>query len=84
MLEGEKSCCSLSQHSLSPGDNCKGLEDQGIVSYVAADKISRYMEGEEQTTAQQLSEGMSAQLLSEYREEDVTVAVSSSSAVSYF
>ncbi|XP_039528167.1 uncharacterized protein alms1 [Pimephales promelas] len=82
MLEGEKSCCSLSQHSLSPGDNCKGLEDQGIVSYVAADKISRYMEGEEQTTAQQLSEGMSAQLLSEYREEDVTVAVSSSSAVS--
>ncbi|KAK7148845.1 hypothetical protein R3I93_013003 [Phoxinus phoxinus] len=82
MSEGEKSCCSLSQHSLSPGDHCKGLEDQGSVSYVAADKISRYMEGEEQTTAQQLSEGMSAQLLLEYREEDVIVAVSSSSTVS--
>lgn len=82
MSEGEKSCCSLSQHSLSPGDHCKGLDDQGSVSYVAADKISRYMEGEEQTTAQQLSEGMSAQLLLEDREEDVIVAVSSSSAVS--
>ncbi|CAM4727452.1 unnamed protein product [Leuciscus chuanchicus] len=82
MSEGEKSCCSLSQHSLSPGDNCKGLEEQGSVSYVAMDKISRYMEGEEQTTAQQLSEGMSAQLLLEYREEDVIVAVSSSGAVS--
>ncbi|XP_056104019.1 uncharacterized protein alms1 isoform X2 [Rhinichthys klamathensis goyatoka] len=82
MSEGEKSFCSLSQHSLSPGDHSKGLEDQGSVSYVSADKIIRYMEGEEQTTAQQLSEGMSAQLLSEYREEDVIVAVSSSSAVS--
>ncbi|XP_077053316.1 ALMS1 centrosome and basal body associated protein isoform X2 [Siphateles boraxobius] len=82
MSEGEKSCCSLSQHSLSPGDHFKGLEDQGSVSYVAADKISRYMEGEEQTTAQQLCEEMSSRLLLEYREEDVVVAVSSSSAVS--
>lgn len=69
LSEGEKSCCSLSQHSLSPGDNCKGLEDQGNVSYGAADNINRHMEGEEQTAAQQLSE-------------DVIVAVSSSSAVS--
>ncbi|XP_016400898.1 uncharacterized protein LOC107733682 isoform X1 [Sinocyclocheilus rhinocerous] len=79
---GEKSCCSLSQHSLSPGDHCKGLEDQGSVSYGAEDKISRHMEGEEQTTAQQLSEGMSTRLLLESREEDVIVAVSYSSAVS--
>ncbi|XP_016123934.1 uncharacterized protein [Sinocyclocheilus grahami] len=79
---GEKSCCSLSQHSLSPGDHCKGLEDQGSISYGAEDKISRHMEGEEQTTAQQLSEGMSTRLLLESREEDVIVAVSDSSAVS--
>lgn len=81
-LSGEKSCCSLSQHSLSPGDHCKGLEDQGSVSYGAEDKIIRHMEGEEQTTAQQLSEGMSARLLLESREEDVIVAVSDSSAIS--
>ncbi|XP_058651887.1 uncharacterized protein alms1 isoform X3 [Onychostoma macrolepis] len=81
-LSGEKSCCSLSQHSLSPGDHCKGLEDQGSVSYGAEDKIIRHMEGEEQTTSQQLSEGMSAQLLFESREEDVIVAVSDSSAIS--
>uniref|UniRef100_A0A9J7YH47 ALMS motif domain-containing protein n=1 Tax=Cyprinus carpio carpio TaxID=630221 RepID=A0A9J7YH47_CYPCA len=81
-LSGEKSCCSLSQHSLSPGDYCKGLEDQGSVSYGAEDKIIRHMEGEEQTTAQQLIEGMSARLLLESREEDVIVAVSDSSAIS--
>ncbi len=40
------------------------------------------MEGEEQTTAQQLSEGMFARLLLESREEDVIVAVSDSSAIS--
>ncbi|XP_067241909.1 serine-rich adhesin for platelets isoform X1 [Chanodichthys erythropterus] len=79
LSEGEKSCCSLSQHSLSPGDHCKGLEDQGSVSYGAADQINRHMEGEEQTAAQQLSEGMSAQ--EPTLEEDVIVAVSSSSAV---
>lgn len=79
LSEGEKSCCSLSQHSLSPGDHCKGLEDQGSVSYGAADQINRHMEGEEQTAAQQLTEGMSAQ--EPTLEEDVIVAVSSSSAV---
>ncbi|XP_067277475.1 serine-rich adhesin for platelets isoform X2 [Pseudorasbora parva] len=82
LSEGEKSCCSLSQHSLSPGDHCKGLEDQWSISYVSVDKINRHMEGEEQTTAQQLSEGTSARLLLDYRKEDVVVAVSSSSAVS--
>ncbi|XP_052469421.1 centrosome-associated protein ALMS1 isoform X1 [Carassius gibelio] len=46
LSEGEKSCCSLSQHSLSPGDHCKGLEDHGSVSYGAEDKNNRHMEGE--------------------------------------
>ncbi len=64
-LSGEKSCCSLSQHSLLPGDHYKGLEDQGSVSYGSEDKIIRHLEGKEQTTAQQLSEGMSARLLLE-------------------
>ncbi|XP_050982419.1 centrosome-associated protein ALMS1 [Labeo rohita] len=82
LSEGEKSCCSLSQHSLSPGDHSKGLEDQGSVSYGAEDKINRHMEGEEQTTAQQLSERMSARLLLEFREADVNVAVSDTSAIS--
>ncbi|XP_052428314.1 uncharacterized protein alms1 isoform X2 [Carassius gibelio] len=82
-LTGEKSCCSLSQHSLSPGDHCKEFEDQGSISYVAAeDNIIRHMEGEEQTTAQQLIEGMSAQLLLKSREDNVIVAVSDSSNIS--
>ncbi|XP_059373845.1 centrosome-associated protein ALMS1-like isoform X2 [Carassius carassius] len=46
LSEGEKSCCSLSQHSLSPGYHCKGLEDHGSVSYGAEDKNNRHMEGE--------------------------------------
>ncbi|KAK2896536.1 hypothetical protein Q8A67_011024 [Cirrhinus molitorella] len=82
LSEGEKSCCSLSQHSLSPGDHSKGLEDQGSFSYSAENKIKRHMEGEEQTTAQQVTEGMSARLLLEFREEEVTGAVSDSSAIS--
>ncbi len=81
-LSGEKSCCSLSQHSLLPGDHYKGLEDQGSVSYGSEDKIIRHLEGKEQTTAQQLSEGMSARLLFKSREEDVIVAVSDISAIS--
>ncbi|XP_059422343.1 uncharacterized protein alms1 isoform X3 [Carassius carassius] len=82
-LSGEKTCCSLSQHSLSPGDHCKEFEDQGSISYIAAeDKIIRHMEGEEQTTAQQLIEGMSARLLLKSREDNVIVAVSDSSAIS--
>ncbi|XP_016329364.1 uncharacterized protein alms1 isoform X2 [Sinocyclocheilus anshuiensis] len=81
-LEGDKSCCSLSQHSLSPGDHCKGLEDHGSVSYGAEDKINRHMEGEEQTIAEQHSEGMSARLLLEFKDQDVIVAVSDSSAIS--
>ncbi|XP_073690233.1 uncharacterized protein alms1 isoform X2 [Garra rufa] len=82
LSEREKSCCSLSQHSLSPGDPSKGLEDQESVSYGAEEKINRHMEGEERTTAQQLSEGMSPRLLLEFREEDVTVAVNDSSDIS--
>ncbi|XP_042624619.1 Alstrom syndrome protein 1 homolog isoform X3 [Cyprinus carpio] len=46
LSEGEKSCFSLSQHSLSPGDHSKGLEDHKSVSYGAEEKINRHMEGE--------------------------------------
>ncbi|XP_043111543.1 uncharacterized protein alms1 isoform X2 [Puntigrus tetrazona] len=72
LSEGENSCCSLSQHSLSPGDHCKEREDQRSISYGAEDKIIRHMEGEEQTTAQQLSDGMSTRHLVVSREEDVS------------
>ncbi|XP_690375.6 centrosome-associated protein ALMS1 isoform X2 [Danio rerio] len=82
LSEGENSSCSLSQHSLSHNDHSRGLGNQSSVLYSNEYKINRHMEGEEQTAAQRLSEGMHARPLLELREEDISVAVSNSSAIS--
>ncbi|XP_056327278.1 centrosome-associated protein ALMS1 isoform X2 [Danio aesculapii] len=82
LSEGEISSCSLSQHSLSHSDHPRGLGNLGSVLNSDEYKINRHMEGEEQTAAQRLSEGMYARPLSELREEEVSVAVSNSSAIS--
>ncbi|XP_057198589.1 uncharacterized protein alms1 isoform X2 [Triplophysa rosa] len=58
LLEAEISCCSLSQHSLSPGDHYK-IKEEERVSFEAENKIDRQMEGEEQSAFQQLA-GVSA------------------------
>ncbi|XP_056617097.1 uncharacterized protein alms1 isoform X2 [Triplophysa dalaica] len=58
LSEAEISCCSLSQHSLSPGDHYK-IKEEERVSFEAENKIDRQMEGEEQSASQQLA-GVSA------------------------
>lgn len=55
LSEAEISCCSLSQHSLSPGDHYK-IKEEERVSFEAENKIDRQMEGEEQSASQQLAE----------------------------
>ncbi|XP_065153200.1 uncharacterized protein alms1 isoform X2 [Paramisgurnus dabryanus] len=47
LSEAEISCCSLSQHSLSPGDHYK---EQGVCE--AENSIDRHMEGEEESASQ--------------------------------
>ncbi|XP_051504789.1 centrosome-associated protein ALMS1 isoform X3 [Myxocyprinus asiaticus] len=82
LSEVESSCCSLSQHRLSPDNHCKAIKDGESVSCGSENKIDRHMEGEEQSAAQWRSKGVSARSLLVFGEEDVGVAVSSSNAVS--
>ncbi|XP_055026318.2 uncharacterized protein alms1 isoform X1 [Misgurnus anguillicaudatus] len=52
LSEAEISCCSLSQHSLSPGDHYKESEEQGDALCEAENNIDRHMEGEEESASQ--------------------------------
>ncbi|TRY69627.1 hypothetical protein DNTS_032745 [Danionella cerebrum] len=71
LSEEEKSCGSLSQHS---------IRDQ--VSYGANHNINRYMEGEEQTAAQRRSEGMLTRPKVQFRERDESMDRASSASES--
>ncbi|XP_052007423.1 uncharacterized protein alms1 [Xyrauchen texanus] len=82
LSEVESSCCSLSQHRLSPDNHRKAIKDGESVSCGAENKINRHMEGEEQSAAQWHSKGVSARSLLVFGEEDVGLDVSSINAVS--